>query len=398
MIKAELPVWRTLRNPRVHDPALAAVLALTSLHALWSPSPLVIIDFREPDLLGVVLSVVPAAAVAFRSRWPVAMLLVSIATSLLHAQLGYSQGIGSLAPLFPLYSVAVSRSFQLSGGLMLMMSTSLGVVLATGPFDPATSDWVSNLGIVVGAWAFGRSVRIRRLNQAHIEQRNQARLEAREAETRSLLVEERARTAQEMQDLVAHNLTEVSVQIAAARTVMRRDPEAAEALLLEAERIGRVALEEMRRAGGLLTTPGTSAPLRPQPDLDDLVQLVEQARRAGGDVRWTSTGDPAPVPPGVALTAYRLVEEALDNARQEGGRAPVEIAVAWDEGRLTVDVTIGADDTQVPWDRPVVPAGVLNRLRTRVSAYGGELKLSQRRDGRSRVSAWFPLAGVGGTA
>ena len=372
------------------DPLLAALLTLSAIHALWNPSPIVDYDFHDPDLLGVVLAVVPTSVVAFRSRWPIAVLAISTVTSLLHAQLGYSQGLGSFAPLLPLYTVAAHRSFRVSGLAALAMMASISLFLATGPLEPGLGDWSSNLFVVATAWAIGRSVRSRRINQDHLEQRNHALLEARDSETQRLLVEERTRIARELQDLVAHHLTEVSVQIAAARRVLLRDPEVAEEMLLGAERTGRAALEEMRRAGGVLDTPGATADLRPQPGLEELERLVERERVDGMDVVIHTEGRPTQPSAGVALTAYRFVEEALRHLR-DGGASQVEVRVTWDEGRLGVVVVAGRDRHRVRWQDDEAGEAVLDGLRSRIALYGGELEEVRRPDGELRLAASFPL-------
>lgn len=390
VIKAELPLWRALRRPEVLDPLIAAVLTFSAVHALWNPSPIVDYDFRDPDLLGVLLAVVPTLAVAFRGRWPLAVLVVSAVTSLLHAQLGYSQGLGSFAPLLPLYTVAAHRSFRVSGAAALATMALVSVFLATGPLEPGLGDWSSNLFVVATTWAIGRSVRSRRTSQHHLEQRNLALLEARDAETQRLVVEERARIARELQDLVAHHLTEVGVQVAAARRMVRRDPATAEELLLGAESTGRAALEEMRRAGGVLDTPGAGADLRPQPGLDELDRLVERERAAGTEVVLRTEGHPVHAPAGVGLTAYRFVEEALRHLRDDGASRG-EVRVRWEESRLGL-VVAGRERSRVRWhDGAGDHADELDGLRSRIALYGGELHVSWHPDGGLRLEASFPL-------
>ncbi len=374
------------------DPLVALLMAVASLYALWHPSPLMDAAFREADALGVVLVLLSTGAVAFRSRWPVAMLLVSATTSLLHAQMGYSQGVGNFAPLLVLYTVALTRPVRLSAALTFAMMVGLSVTLATSPFEVTLSDYVTNLIVIAAAWGVGRSVRIRRDHQAELEARNRALVEVRQAETDRMLIEERARTAREMQDLVAHNLTEVSVQIAAARRLMSRDPETAQSMLLEAERLGRVALDEMRRAGGVLEAGDSPPDLRPQPGLDDLEDLIERRQGDGAGLTCRRTGTPAPVPQGVALTAYRFVEEAIDGFRATRGDTPLEVAVEWADHGLEVKVTAGADGRRIAWEQPALPETTIGRLRTRIEAYGGTLHLGNRRDSTTRLAASFPLA------
>lgn len=121
----------------------------------------------------------------------------------------------------------------------------------------------------------------------------------------------------------------MTVQAAGARRLLRTDPGTAEEALAEVERGGREALDERRRILGVLRPEGEEVDRAPQPGVADLQDVVEQARRGGLDVVMTSTGTPAPRGPGVGLTAYRIVQEALDNARRYAGRARVEVSVSW---------------------------------------------------------------------
>ncbi|WP_121253731.1 sensor histidine kinase [Nocardioides ferulae] len=390
-----------LRRPFVQDLVLALVLTGFSLHALWHATPVVELEFREPDLLGVVLTVAGAGGVALRSRAPVTSLLVTAFGTFGVAHLVYSQGIGGFAPLFALYSVAVGRSFRTSLGLTLVTAGGLSSVLVFGPYEPTPGEWASNLVACLAVWTLGRSVRTRRQHARTVELRNLAMQEVREAETRTLLVEERARTVREMQDLVAHHLTEVSVQIAAARRVLARDPGSAEVLLQGAESTGRAALEEMRRAGGLLGAE-PAASLRPQPTLDDLDELVASQRAAGLQVGYRRTGRLAGAAPGLELTVFRLVEEALRQIRGRAAAAPsglpIEISLDALDGELDVSVTCGPDRDTVSWEHEheheAEGLPLLLRLRARAAAYGGELSLGHRRDGSFRLSGRFPLEPV----
>jgi signal transduction histidine kinase len=348
-------------------------------------------DFREPDALGVALAVMGGAAVAVRSRHPVAATLVALAAVAPLTHLGYSQSIGGTASLLALYSVAVSRRLRVSLTLLLLTVVVVGVVLLTSPLAPSASDWAANLFVIATAWVFGRSVRVRRAHVATVGARNEAQAEALAAETRAMLVEERARAAREMQDLVAHTLSEVNVQVAAARrTLARGDHASAEQLLRAAEEAGRTAMEETRRAVCVLGHCDDDASLRPQPGLADLDDLLAREKATGTEVGLTSTGDAVTVPPGVALTSYRVVEEALAEGRAEGPRSTA-VGVDWRPDSLVVRVRTTPRTPRVRWhgDTPSGSGG-LERLRTRVELYGGELHSARTRDGGSEVTARFP--------
>lgn len=392
-----------LVRPAVQDILAALLLASLSLVSLWNPSPLVHYDFREPDALGVLLALVVAAAVAVRSRHPEAALLVTLAATIPLAQLGYHQGIGGLASLLALYSVAVSRPWRISVPLVLLTLTCVGVLLLTAPLASTLSDWIANLLVIVVAWIFGRSVRVRRVHQVAIAARNEARARAHHAESRAVLVEERTRVAREMQDLVAHNLTEVGVQIAAARRTLRTgDVPSVERLLLDAEQASRSAIAEMRRAVSVLGRSDGDVALHPQPGVGDLDELVHREAAHGNLVQLTSTGAPRSVPAGTALAAYRVVEQSLHELREDApGRRPgrAEVGVEWQVDTLCVRVHGEPGTPAIGWDGTDLPdSRRITRLRNRVEAYGGKLGCDRTREGGFVVTARFPLAAPGRSA
>lgn len=386
-----------LRRPPVQDALLAVVVAYLSVVALWNPPPFVTVDFTEPDATGVVLAIAGGVAVGFRSIRPVEATLAALAAVATLTHLGYSTSIGGIATLLALYSVAVGRSWRVSVPVTTLVGAGVGVALWTGPLPTTTSDWLSNMFVVSAAWVFGRSVRVRRAHAATAVARDRAEADAATAETRALVVEERARVAREMQDLVAHTLTEINVQVAAARRTMGHgDTSAAEQLLLDAEASGRAAMDEIRRAVGVLGHDEDDAARRPQPGLDELHDLLARERAAGGVAELTTTGTPVAVPAGIALTSYRLVEAALTDARCEGPHG-ADVQIVWTDTALTVVVRTAPKPPRVRWQEDLRSGGAAERLRTRVELYGGDLRRARTRDGGVEVTARFPVA-IGRTA
>jgi signal transduction histidine kinase len=393
MDRLSRPRLPLLRRGAVQDALLAVVLTAMSIVSLWSPEPALITDaFTDPDALGVLLAVVACAPVAARRRLPEVATALSLAGTLIAVGLGYNQSISGLASLLTLYTVAARRPERVSLPVGLGAVAGMAWVFVAGPFEATLSDWLANLLAVAVVWVVGRTVRVRRLHLADLGERNRAIRDAEEAETRTILAEERAATAREMQDLVAHHLTEVNVQIAAARRLLVTDSESAQHFLLEAERVSRSAMNEIRRAGGLLARDAGAADRRPQPTLADVGNLVAARRAAGVEVSYAAEPCPEQVAPGVGLTAYRVVEEALGNAARHAPDLPVRVAVGCEGAWLSVEVLSapGAEGFRGTEEEPV-PGSTLQRLRTRVAAYGGELRWGQRRDRSFLVVARLPL-------
>jgi signal transduction histidine kinase len=232
-------------------------------------------------------------------------------------------------------------------------------------------------------------------NTVHAWRQRIRTLEAeREAATRLAVERERARIARELHDVVTHNVSMMTVQAGAARKVMARSPGLAEEALLAVEAGGRAAMAELRHVMGLLTMAtgpeGPAGPeLAPQPGLDQVGTLAARVRDTGMPVELAVSGSPVPLPPGVDLAAYRVVQEALTNSVKHASGARVSIAVDHRPGELRIAV---ADSGGV---RSAPAAGGAGRgligLRERLAVYGGTLDAGPRISGGYRVSAVIPV-------
>jgi signal transduction histidine kinase len=202
--------------------------------------------------------------------------------------------------------------------------------------------------------------------------------------------QERARIARELHDVVTHNVSMMVIQAGAARKVLDKAPEAARDALLSVEEGGRAALGELRGVMGLLTSADDDVEaLSPQPGLAQLPPLIDRVRDAGIDVTVTSNGDPCPLPAGLELAAYRVVQEALTNTvkHASGASATVDVTYSSDELRITVTDTGGQ-----PTPEAVASTGRgLAGLRERLAVYGGTLQATTRLTGGFRVQAHLPF-------
>jgi signal transduction histidine kinase len=204
--------------------------------------------------------------------------------------------------------------------------------------------------------------------------------------------EERARIARELHDVVAHSVGAMVAQAQGAGRVLDRDPERAREALAAIERTGRNALDEMRRSLGVLRRTDADAPLAPQPGMDGLGALVAQARDSGLEVELVTEGEPAPLPAGVDLSAYRIVQEALTNTLKHAGPVRARVAVRYAGDELELEIT--DDGAPGPPRAQAVNGdgqGLLG-MRERVALYGGELEAAHRPEGGFVVRASLPLA------
>lgn len=231
-----------------------------------------------------------------------------------------------------------------------------------------------------------------------------SRLEREQAEALRRAVEhERGRIARELHDVVTHNVSVMVIQAGAARKVMATDPDDAREALLAVEAGGRAAMSELRHVMGLLTmdadgaddtdgaSDGAARPpdLSPLPGLDQLAALAARIRDTGVPVALTVTGQPRPLPAGVELTAYRVVQEALTNMVKHAVGASAAVTVRYDAGHLRVDVT-NTGGTPGPAASTGNGHGLIG-LRERLAVYGGTLRTGPRPLGGYRVQALIPV-------
>ena len=238
--------------------------------------------------------------------------------------------------------------------------------------------------IVATPWLVGRSNRSRALRVELLEREQHQR-------ERVAVGEERARIARELHDVVAHSVGVMVVQAQGAGRILDRDPERAREALAAIEQTGRSALEEMRRSLGVLRAQDDDAPLGPQPGIDALGALVEQARAGGLTVELVTEGEPAPLPAGVDRSAYRIVQEALTNTAKHAGPVHARVAVRYADNELQLEI---ADDGAGRRPANGAPDGGghgLVGMHERVALYGGELHAGHRPEGGFVVRASLPI-------
>src|SRR5439155_23275441 len=291
------------------------------------------------------------------------------------------------------------RSVSIPAGIAAAFVVLLILLLQKEPVEP---DAILAECLFVGAaWFLGDGLRIRR-GQVLMLQDRASRLERdREERAERAVAKERRVIARELHDVVAHNVSVIVAQAGAAQRISGSQPKEALAALGSIEQTGREALVEMRRLMGLLRPDAERVTKRaPQPGLGELDTLVEQVREAGVPVRLTIEGKPRPVPVGLDLSAYRIVQEALTNVLKHARRpSRVDVAVRYRPRSLELTITDdGSDlhDEEAPWIEglddgrvPRIRYGHLG-VHERVALFGGELSAGRMRGGGYRVSATLP--------
>jgi signal transduction histidine kinase len=210
----------------------------------------------------------------------------------------------------------------------------------------------------------------------------------REEQARLAVAEERARIARELHDVVGHSVSVMTVQASAVRRLLQPEQEREREALLIVEQTGREALAEMRRMVGVLRQPEEAPALAPQPSLEHLGKLVEQAREAGLPVELRVEGHAVQLPAGVDLTAYRLVQEGLTNAVKHARAQRAEVVVRYGDGQVEVTVS---DDGLGGGGGDGGGHGLVG-MRERIAVYGGKLEAGPRPGGGYSLHALLPLA------
>ena len=212
-------------------------------------------------------------------------------------------------------------------------------------------------------------------------------------QARRAVAEERERIARELHDVVAHGVSAVVVQAEAAEQLLATSPDRTRESLWTIQRLSREALNEMRQVLGILRDGAEGQSRAPQPTLADLPALIDRDRDAGLPVRLDVVGAPRSLPPGLEVSAYRVVQEGLTNVRKHAGGAGAVVSVRYLPGALELEIVD---------DGPGVSAAGSERghgligMRERVTFFGGEFSAAPREQGGFAVIANFPTA-VGAT-
>jgi signal transduction histidine kinase len=268
---------------------------------------------------------------------------------------------------------------------LALIAAGMLAVMSTMP-DQSASDYFFPTMFMFMAWLAGRAIHSRtRLTEALHEAAAQA-AEEHQDEVRRAAAEERRRIAREMHDLVAHSMSVMVVQAGGARRILDRDPARALEAAERIERTGREALAEMRHLLGVLHPGEEPRALAPQPTLAELDALLARARAAGLPVVLHEDGERRPLPAGLDLAAYRILQEALTNALKYSGGATTEVTVTWGSMELAVEVR----DRGRARVRDEGGHGLVG-MRERVRVYGGELETGPAKGGGWRVRATLPL-------
>jgi signal transduction histidine kinase len=387
------------RHPTGVDTFWAVVLFGFSMLWVITDAPVGV----EPRTAAAVIVLLLSLVVALRRRMPERMLVLAAVLGVAQLAVNVEVNPADFAMLVIIYTVAAHDGSRWASRLALVGGLSAApLAQVRWPMEDTGAGGKIFFTIVMSAtfalaWVLGDSIRTRRAYFAQLEERATRLEREREAQSKVAVAAERARIARELHDVVAHNVSVMVVQADGAAYVMDAAPDQAKQALETISTTGRQALAEMRRLLGVLRTGDAkeSGEYVPQPDVQQIEDLVEQVRCAGLTVDFKIEGTPRPLPSGVELTAYRIVQEALTNSRKHGGPevgASVRL-VYFDDGLglLVEDDGRGAAHEMYEDGGADGRGHGLIGMRERVGMVGGTLDAGPRPGGGFRISALLPL-------
>jgi signal transduction histidine kinase len=375
-----LPAWVRRPSERTKDIALAALLAVPMI---GTAIPEAVHDDRPWQ---VAIAVVAVLTVLLRRRWPFPALVVAAAGAIV----AKPDGAAALAVLIVLYTIASTRPWRATAitAVALVAGNALDAVVDGHPvyFGDMVAFAVQCAAVV----AVGLFFAARRATLDALHERAERMDRERELLADRAVAEERVRIAQELHDVVAHNVSLIVVKAQALGATVPDDrvTEATDGIA----DLGREAMAEMHRTLALLRTTGDDPAERsPQPGLANLDKLLEQSRAAGLDVRLAVEGEPRELSQSLDLSAFRIVQEALTNVRKHAGPAQANVTVGYRPRALELSVVDSGDATAALATTEAAAGGHgLVGMRERAAMFGGTV-VARPRDGRGfEVNAVLP--------
>ncbi len=369
------------------DGLIALALGVLALGEVW------ISPFAGPRPVNTFLYLFVCLALLWRRRAPVAVLFFAVAVLGVQSNLLYPPNQPPLAS-FIILLVAYYSAAAHGEGNRAVVGAAAAFATEVLIIDVPRFQAGESPGQIIPAWILyfvlwlaGRTIRQRRLQAERLEDLA-AKLEIeREEKARVAVAEERSRISRELHDVIAHSVSVMVVQAQAAQRLLEGEQNEARQALGSIETTGRQALTEMRRLLGILRRTDAELALAPQPSLEHLDALIEKVRESGLPVEFHTEGETRPLPPGVDLSAYRIVQEALTNALKHAGPARARVEIHYGDDEVELEVT---DDGPGTGRGGGAGQGLVG-MRERVALYGGVLESGKRDGGGYLVRAKLPL-------
>jgi len=375
------------------DGAIALFLSVLALLLLWYNW-----EFSQPvhPALAIVLTLAVILPLTLRRRFPIVILLVTNALLILYRLLDIPEGTATAyALLLALFSAGVYGSRRWRTWARGISVASVAVVLTYLLFFRITTDTslftyeenevlgrianiLLNLILFGGAWWVGDIFRTSR--------------EREEENARQAVINERVRIARELHDVVAHHVSVMGIQAGGARRVLPQQPEKAKEALSLIESSSRQAVSELHRLLGFLRQGQKTDELSPQPSLRQLSALVNDMQDAGLPVEVKIEGVERSLPPGIDLSAYRIIQEALTNTLKHASATKATVTISYANSAVELEIVDNGKGLAGADGREFRGKGIMG-MRERVSLHGGKFEAGNIREGGFSVRIVLPVNG-----
>jgi signal transduction histidine kinase len=377
-----------------------SVLALLNLYVNWGT------DSQLSSVFAVILTLLVILPLIVRRRYPQGVLLFMTVAVIIFREFKIPESdFIKYALLLAFFNAGAygnrhdrnwvrGLSFVLIIGFMVytIFFQQLGSDLPARTILFQVSIVLLNIFLFVAAWWIGEVFRTREQREQELKEQTLQLAKERDENARRAVMDERVRIARELHDVVAHHVSVMGIQAGAARRILKQQPEKANEVLSQIEGSSRQAVAELQRLLGFLREENHIDDIAPQPSLKQLDFLVNQMRLTGLTITVHKEGTEKPLPPGVDLSAYRIIQEGLTNTLKHAGQVSANIKIRYTTDAIELEIS----------DNGNIPENVANKenkgrgligMRERVSLHGGEYSAGRTPEGGFIVKAKLPLTG-----
>ena len=377
-----------------------AALALLNLYVNWGTSS------QLSSIYAILLTLLVILPLAFRRRYPLGVLIfMTLAVIIFRAFSIPESPFINYSLLLAFFNAGAygqphfrnwvrSLSFLLVIGLLTysIFFQQSGPDVPTQTILYQLSVVLLNVFLFAAAWWIGEVFRTRDQRELELQERTRQLEKERDENARRAVMDERVRIARELHDVVAHHVSVMGIQAGAARRILKQQPEKANDVLSQIEASSRQAVAELQRLLGFLRAENQVDDISPQPGLKQLDVLVKQMRLTGLAISVKIEGEEIPLPPGVDLSAYRIIQEALTNTLKHAGPVNADVTICYLRDAVELEIKDNGKVPESETDKESKGRGLIG-MRERVSLHGGEFQTGRLPEGGFTVKAKLPLIG-----
>ena len=377
-----------------------AVLALLNLYVNWGTSS------GLSSFLAVLLTLLVILPLAVRRRYPLGVLIFMTLAVIAFREFNIPESpfikYALLLAFFNAGAYGRSRFRNWVRGISALLVIGLltysiffqqqGAEVPTQTILYQISVILLDVFLFAAAWWIGEVFRTRNQRELELQERTRQLEKERDENARRAVMDERVRIARELHDVVAHHVSVMGIQAGAARRILKQQPEKANDVLSQIEASSRQAVAELQRLLGFLREQNQVDDISPQPSLKQLDVLFNQMRLTGLSISVKIEGKEKPLPPGVDLSAYRIVQEALTNTLKHAGPVNANVTIRYLSDAVELEIKDNGNTIISEANQEGKGRGLIG-MRERVSLHGGEFQAGRLPEGGFIVKAKLPLIG-----